>query len=167
MLPPPLAGNSPSKMLAGAPTVKASFVNVKRKHNHTLRTCDKTNFAVVKLEQNGQIYHGGSKGCCQAVTEQRPGARVVKKEENCQETGGLLGRERDRLKRVSNHEIPVLTPQLLKYKNSPVASEMHHHLAVSGEMSRLQVRGFGGPPVRQVVCLNTDMLYATSVMLLN
>ncbi len=64
-------------------------------------------------------------------------ASVAKKEEDCQQTGGLLGGERDRLKRVSNHDIPVLTPQLFKRKNSPVASEMHHHLAVSREMLRL------------------------------
>lgn len=53
-----------------------------------------------------------------------------------------LGGERDRLKRVSNHDIPVLTPQLFKRKNRPVASEMHHRLAASREMLRQQVRGF-------------------------
>lgn len=65
--------------------------------------------------------------------------------------GGDAGRReegagRDRLKRVSKHDIPVLTPQLfrggLKKKIAPLASEMHHRLAASGEMLKLQVRAF-------------------------
>lgn len=62
----------------------------------------------------------------------------------CSLSAGIVGGGgRDRLKRVSNHDIPVLTPQLFKgEKNSPLASEMHHHLAASREMLKLQVRGF-------------------------
>lgn len=90
---------------------------------------------------------------------------VAKKEEDCQQTGGLLGGERGRLKRVSNHDIPVLTPQLFKRENSPVASGKHHLLATSGEMLRLG-ESFGTSPERGVVPVNDAMLHVTSPALL-
>lgn len=50
----------------------------------------------------------------------------------------LLG-QRGRLARVSDRDIPVLTPPPFKgSKNSPVVSETHHHLAARREKLRLQ-----------------------------
>lgn len=49
----------------------------------------------------------------------------------------LLG-QRGRLARVSDRDIPVLTPPPFKGSNSPVVSETHHHLAARRETQRLQ-----------------------------
>lgn len=50
----------------------------------------------------------------------------------------LLG-PRGRLARVSDRDIPVLTPPPFKgSKNSPVVSETHHHLAARRETLRLR-----------------------------
>lgn len=139
MLIPPVPGSSHSEMLAGILTQITPFreqggIKSKQKNgalslNHktkrtgaVLRLLGRT-FCVRRRREKNQSRRGEDRGRLSA--DWKP-----------------LGGERDRLKRVSNHDIPVLTPQLFKRKNRPVASEMHHRLAASREMLRQQVRGF-------------------------
>lgn len=76
-------------------------------------------------------------GCWAIVHQERT-------ETTCQQGWSLLG-QRGRLARVSDRDIPVLTPPPFKgSKNSPVVSETHHHLAARRETLRLQGCWGGG-----------------------
>lgn len=83
---------------------------------------------VVKEGQQKQRDHGGSKGRCWARPfcspsyELEKGGKKKTQSLCCKERGRLVSRleaswgVRERLKRVSNRDTPVLTPQLFKRK---------------------------------------------------